>query len=93
MFRNADDQPTPWMKHSGGWVRIVPGAPTQPNLRLDVQPDPGHPDQPWTWAVVEPGPADDQAAYDIGLGRAPSAEEAKAAAEALATAYRRGDLD
>jgi len=93
MFRNADDQPTARMQHSGGWVRIVPGAPTQPNLRLDVQPDPDHPDQPWTWAVVEPGPADDQAAYDIGLGRAPSAEEAKAAAEALATAYRRGDLD
>ena len=93
MFRNADDQPTPWMKHSGGWVRIVPGAPTQPNLRLDVQPDLDHPDQAWTWAVVEPGPADDQAAYDVGLARASSVEEDKNAAEAMATAYRGGDLN
>ena len=74
-------------------MRIVPGAPTQPNLRLHVQADPDHPDQPWTWAVVEPGQEDDQAEYDIGLGRTSSAEEAKGAAEVLATAYRRGDLD
>jgi hypothetical protein len=93
MFRNADDQPTPWMKHRDGWVRILPGAPTQPNLRLDVQPDPDHPDQRWTWAVVEPGPGNDRAEHDIGFGRASSAEDAKAAAEVLATAYRRGDLD
>jgi hypothetical protein len=93
MFRNADDQPTPWMKHSSGWVRIVPGAPMQPNLRLYVQPDPDHLDLPWTWAVAEPGPEGDRAEHDIGLGRASSAEEAKGAAEALAAAYRRGDLD
>jgi len=46
-----------------------------------------------SWPVVEPGPEDDRAEYDIGLGRAASAEEAKAAAEALATAYRMGDIN
>ena len=38
MAKSANDYSTAWMQHSDGWVRIVPGAPTQPSLRLDVQP-------------------------------------------------------
>ena len=83
-------QSTEWMEEHGIWSRIVLGGPGRPDLFLSVTPDPADTEEPWTWAVVEADPDDEDVEYKIGLAGATTLEAGKAAAERRADEYRHG---
>jgi hypothetical protein len=84
-------QITEWVEEYDRWSRTAPGRPGEPNLSLNIYPDPDDEDEPWMWEVTGPDADDESAEYELGLGGAASLDEAKAAADAVAAAHRQAN--